>query len=215
MSKKPARRSRSAIARSVPPSRGTSDPSLELIYEFNDSFVAHLAEAARKHHSPPAGPEMMRAHWKLWVSLDAAARRRASRCPFLLADIEFRNKAWWQRARSNTRWRGEPAGAGRLFSCASATLLTRDALLVAWSISRQDIRLAVTLLPMSSEVARVVAQLGSAQLRHIAERHYPHLRPRWEQRAELWGRLLSAASRADHEALHEARLGAFQLAHLD
>ena len=196
------------------PPRWPGSPCLELMHEFNERFIAETAEVAREGDASTL-PDMVRIHRGLWVALDPRACRRASRCPFLLADIHFRNEAWWQRTQSDASWQSGPAGSARLFPRKRAVELMRDALIVAWCTARQDTRLAATLLAMSDGVARVVAKLGLRHLRLIPDHHHQHLRPRWDHLSSFWGRLLSAASRDDGEALHDLHLHAFQVAHAD
>jgi hypothetical protein len=189
-------------------------PCLELIHEFNERFIAETAEVARQSDASTL-PDTVRIHRDLWVALDPPACRQASRCPFLLADIHFRNEAWWQRAQSDASWQSGPDGSVHLFPRRRAVELMRDALIVAWCTARQDARLATALLAMSDEVARIVAKLGLRHLRLIPDHHHQHLRPRWDHLSTFWGRLLSAASRDDVEALHDLHLHAFQLADAD
>lgn len=197
---------------SVPPWNGT--PCLDLVHEFNEHFIEQVALAAQEDCERVL-PEMVRMHRDLWVSLDGPARRLASECPFLLADVHFRKATWWQRAQNDASWHGGQAVSVRLFSRKPAIELTRDALLVAWSTARQDTRLAAALLAMSDEVARIIAKLGLRHLQRIPENHHQHLRPRWQHLSSFWGRLLSAASRNDREALYDLHLHAFQLADAD
>ena len=189
-------------------------PCLELIHEFNERFIVETAEVVRETDAS-ALPEVVRIHRDLWVALDAPACRRASRCPFLLADIHFRNDVWWKRAQSDASWQSGPAGSVRLFPRKRAVELMRDALIVAWCAARQDTRLAVALLAMSEDVAGVIAKLGLRHLRLIPDHHHQHLRPRWDHLSSFWGRLLSTASRDDGEALHDLHLHAYQLADAD
>lgn len=214
MSKRARRPSKLAepLSLSVPPWAG--GPCLELVHEFNELFVEQMAEAAREGDER-ATPDMLGVHRDLWISLDGPARRRASQCPFLLAEIQFRNAGWWQRTQSDATWHGGPPGSVRLFLRKPAIELTRDALIVAWYTARQDTRLAVTFLAMSDEVARIIAKLGLRQLQHIADRSHQHLRPRWQHLSSFWGRLLSAATRDDREALYDLHLQAFQLSDAD
>lgn len=195
---------------SSPPWTGT--PFLELVHEFNELFIEQVAEIARGDDMLSA-PEMVRSHRELWAGLDARACRRASRCPFLLADIRFRNLTWWQRVQQHAAEHLEnPPSAAPLFPSKTAVEVTRDALIVAWSTARHDTRLAATLLAMSHEVARIVAQLGLGHLRHITDHYHHHLRPRWEHLSPFWGRLLTAARNDDRDALYVLHLQAFQLA---
>ena len=197
---------------SAPPWIGA--PCLELVREFNERLIEAVYETARESDRRRA-PEMVRTHRDLWVNLDPAARRRAGRFPFLLADIQFRNAAWWRRARNEASWQGCPPGSTHLFLRRRAVELTRDALIVAWITAQQDTRLAVTLLAMSKEVAGIVATLGLDHLRRIPDLHYWHLRPRWDHSDLFWGRLLSAASRGDRQALRGLHMHALQLADSD
>lgn len=211
MSKPPHKRSGLQAPLSIPAPRWPGEFHLELIHEFNELFIGQLAEVAREGDSR-ATPAWVRTHRNLWVNLDAAARRRASRCPFLLADIQFRNATWWRHAKNEATWQGDPPDPGRLFPSTPAVQLMEDALVVAWSTARQDARLAVALLAMSDEVADIVARLGLRERRRIAAQHHQHLRPRWEHLSSFWGPLLIAASRDDGEALYDLHLYAFQLA---
>jgi len=68
---------------------------------------------------------------------------------------------------------------------------------------------------MSDEVAHIVARLRLRQLWQIAAQCHPHLRPRWQHLSSFWGRLLSAATRDDREALYDLHLQAFQLSDAD
>lgn len=213
MPRRSRRRSKLEEPLSFDPPPWPGVPCLELVHEFNERFIGETAELVRESDAGTL-PEMIRMHRDLWVALDPPACRRASRCPFLLADIHFRDEAWWRRAQNDESWQSGPVGS-RLFARRRAVELMRDALTVAWCTARQDTRLAATLLAMSDGVARVVAKLGLHHLRLIPYRHHQQLRPRWDHMSSFWGRLLSAASRDDVEALHDLQLHAYQLADAD
>ena len=211
MPRRPRRHSRLEAPLSFVPQPWPGGPCLELVHEFNERFMVETAEVVRESDAS-ALPEMVRMHRDLWVTLDAAACRRASRCPFLLADINFRNEIWWQRAQSDTASQSGPVSSARLFPRKREIELMRDALIVAWFTARQDPRLAVALLAMSEAVVRIIATLGLRHLRLIPDHHHQHLRPRWDHLSSFWGRLLSAATRDDIDALHDLHLHAHQLA---
>lgn len=212
MSKRSTKKTHADAPRSTSSPPWTGTPFLELVHEFNERFIEQVAEMARSDDVLSA-PEMVRSHRELWAGLDARACRCVSRCPFLLADIRFRNLTWWQRIQQHAAGHPEsPPSAAPLFPAKPAIELTRDALIVAWSTARQDTHIAATLLAMSHEVARIVARLGLGQLRHITDHHHHHLRPRWEHLSSFWGRLLTAAHDDDGDALYALHLQAFQLA---
>ena len=214
MSRRSRRQSRLEAPLSFVPPPWPGGSCLELVHEFNERFVVETAEVVRESDASTL-PEVVRIHRDLWVALDAPACQRASQCPFLLADVHFRDEAWWQRAQRDASWQSGPAASARLFPRKLAVELMRDALIVAWCTARQDPRLASALLAMSDDVVRVVSKLGLRHLRLIPDHHHQHLRPRWDHLSSFWGRLLSAASRDDIEALHDLHLHAHQLADAD
>lgn len=214
MPRRSRRESRRDLPLSFVPPPWPGGPCLELVHEFNERFIGEIAEVAREGDASTL-TEMVRMHRDLLMTFDPPACRRASRCPFLLADIHFRDETWWQRAQSDDSWQSGSAVPVRLFPRKRAVELMRDALIVAWYTARQDPRLAATLLAMSDGVAGLIAKLGLSSLHLIPERHHQHLRPRWDHLSSFWGRLLSAASRDDIDALHDLHLHAFQVADAD
>ncbi len=105
MSRQSRRRSGCSTAPSISAPSWIGAPCLELVREFNERLIVAVSEAARESDRRRT-PEMVRMHRNPWVNLDSAARRRASRFPFLLADIRFPNAPWWRRARNEASGRG-------------------------------------------------------------------------------------------------------------
>jgi hypothetical protein len=64
---------------------------------------------------------------------------------------------------------------------------------------------------MSPAVASIFRALGPHDIEQIAAKHKHQLRLRWEEHPTFWRELLSAALRADDEALHEIHLYSLQL----
>jgi hypothetical protein len=184
------------------------------VHEFNGRLLELLAQAARSdvahRHS-----EIVREHRELWLALDPVARERASRCPFLLVELHFRNPDWWRWAREERSWRSRAPATPGLLPRKLAVEVMYDALVVVWHAARLDARVAAILFAMTAEVSGVVATLGLRHLRQMAEHHHRELRPRWEQLSTFWGRLLSAARSGDPETLFDLHLHGFQLLHAD
>ena len=185
-------------------------PCLELIYEFNERYLENLARAARSV-SAHALPEILRGHRAFWLTTDAQVRRRASRCPFILADFQFCNSSWWRKAQSGERLDFQDFQAG-VFPWIIAMDLARDVLTVAWYTARQDICLATILLGMPAEVAEIIGEFSLHDLWRIADQQHLWLRPRCENRQIFWDRLLSAAARDDGDALYDLHRIAFLVA---
>jgi hypothetical protein len=89
--------------------------------------------------------------------------------------------------------------------------LMRETLILAWSTASTDPPTAGLLFGMSSEVAAIFGALGPHDIEQIAAKHKHQLRLRWEEHPTFWRELLSAALRADDEALHEIHLYSLQL----
>lgn len=177
---------------SLPSSRWVGSPCLALVYEFNERFLTLLSQLADPDAGPPP-PDFVRMHQSTWQALDAAACQRASRCPFLLVDIHFRDTRWWHWASTEAAWRGrEPALPGLLPSKLAVEVL-HEALILAWHTAQWHQRAAGLLLGMSSEVCDIIARLGLRTLRLIAVHCHRHLCPRWEHLTSFWDRFLTTA----------------------
>lgn len=176
---------------------------MALVREFNEGFLELLSFSARLDGARPL-PEFVRAHRGSWLALDAAARARACQCPFLLADIHYRNAGWWQWATRGKEIRvPRTASPPGLFPPKLAIEVMYEALVLTWHTARVNPRVAATLLGMSSQVCEIVAALGLRGLRHLASHHHRSLRPRWEHLASFWEPLLSASCRENPESLHD------------
>jgi hypothetical protein len=147
----------------------------------------------------------------LWRSLNATARKRAARTPFLLVDVRFQDAEWWRLAK-NPR----PSSRSRLTLCEAfngktAGELMRETLMLAWSTVAFERGCASILFGMTPAVTGTIAELGPQDVERIAARHSRNLRPRWEDFPVFWGKLLAAARDGDEEALHEIHLHGTQL----
>jgi hypothetical protein len=138
-------------------------------------------------------------------------RRRAARQPFALVDMNFRDAEWWTAvAQDPTRtWKDRPwrnASPKR-----AAVQLTQATLMLAWHMTRADLEAASVVFGMSRDVATAIASLGLSDIETIADRQFRHMRPRWEQQAEIWRELLLAAHRDDANAMRDFVVHALQL----
>lgn len=193
----------------LPVPRWIGGSALELVQAFNDRYLECLGRSAQSTDARYV-PDFLRTHRRLWVEMGEDARRRASRCPFVLADLQFANADWWRRARSEPRIsRGEFGG---MFPWIINMELARDVLTVAWYTAREDLSLGTLLIGMSADVAEFLAKLSLHELWQFADRHHHSLRPRCENRSAFWGRLLRAAVRDDRATLHDLHWHAFLLA---
>jgi hypothetical protein len=197
----------------MPMPRWLGGTCLELVQAFNDRYLECLARTAQWADAPVL-PDIVRAHRRLWMALEGEARYRASRCPFVLADLQFGNAEWWSDAQHGRRSDRSERRDG-MFPWIINMEMARDALTVAWYTAREDICLGTLLIGMSAEVGGIVAKLSLHELWQFADRHHHCLRPRCENREAFWGRLLRAAVRDDRATLHDLHRHAFLLADAD
>ena len=190
-------------------SRWPGGPCLELIQAFNDRYLECLVRSAQ-WGDPRVLPDILCTHQRLWMALESDARKRASQCPFILADLQFGNSDWWKEARSGQRsGRGELGGG--IFPWIISMEIARDVLTIAWHTAREDICLGTLLIGMSVEVGEIVANFNLHELWQFADRHHDCVRPRHENQHAFWGRLLSAAARDDRATINDLHRHAFLL----
>ena len=142
---------------------------------------------------------------------DTAAIALAARYPFLLVDCRFSNVDWWRevcatptRTRSGTQWLTQ-------FPRKSAIALARATLVLAWHSTRTNRSLTAVTLGLSPAVADIISTLSLEGLQRIAEWQFRQVRPRWEERPEVWRQILGAAAGGVSGDSSELRLRGFQL----
>ena len=143
---------------------------------------------------------------ELWRLLDAAARRRAAACPYLLVDAGFADpQRWRQPAPLGVGDAGE-AAYGTFFTVAGTNEVARLVFTYAWHLARAHGAAARLLLGMSAPCAALIAHLSLRQIHSLAQTHPHWLRPRWPARVQVWRELLLAAASGEAPVLERARL---------
>lgn len=178
------------------------------LHEVNERCVETLVQSARGQQRD-ALPLVLQLRQEL-REVTPQVRARVAARSFLLVDMQFTNEEWWLRARERPgRPQPLPAWRGALPRSAGARL-ARLTLMLAWSTIRLDPN-AGCLLGMTREVVQVVGQLSTVDLFQIAESHFRHARPRWEDRPTVWRQLLRVAHSDDLRRLRDINLYGLQL----
>ena len=178
--------------------------TLDSLTELNELCLALLAEQSALRGGPAAG--LLQPLAALW-RLDAAARRRAAGCPYLLLDAGFADAV---------RWRTPAAGPqiadtglhpyACYFTVPAAAEVARLVFIFAWHLARSQPVAARLLLAMSAPCVTLIGSYTLRQMQALAETHIGWLRPRWPRRVQVWRELLLAAAAGDPPALERARL---------
>lgn len=185
--------------------------ALDALAELNEQCLELLCEqaaagAARSRPAPLGGLEA------LWSGLDTATRRRAARCPFLLADAGFTGgcRPPWLRERG-VQDRDRPPVSAAFFTVPRTVPVTRLVLAYAWHLARSESVAAQLFLGMSIRCVDSVAACTLRQIILVAESEPRLLRPRWPDRLEIWRELLAAARGGEPSAMERFRIRGLQL----
>lgn len=167
------------------------DPqALRPVVELNDLLLqALIADAA----SPRSMRRLSLSNHvgDLFAEFPAEARTRIAECPFALVDAGFDDADRWVRVKNGTY---VDAGKSRPpLPSAYGQRLAQMMLILAWSLARSNRDAAHVVLGMSQRCAAVVGDIGLSVLPSIAEQHAQLIRPRWEDRPDIWRQLLQLA----------------------
>ncbi len=177
------------------------------ISELNLRFLELFAGAASDAASCLRTPVVMelRAEWR---RLPRAGLQRLAACPYLLVDAAFAAPA---------RWRELAAGAVQDVARTPVDVslvgsdLVRRTLMFAWHLTRANPLAACIRLGMSQECIELIAARSLHQLEALADTQPAWVRPRWENRVEVWRQLLYAACDERSARLRQLQLRGLQL----
>jgi len=179
--------------------------TLDSLIELNELCLALLMEQSAVRAGPPGG--LLQQLAEQWSAIDAAARRRAAACPYLLLDAGFADPLRW-RSPGALPQVGD-ASAERYacyFTVPAAAEVARLVFIYAWHLARTQAPAALLLLGMAAPSAALIARYTLRQMQMLAESHLEWLRPRWPARVQVWRELLLAAAGGDTPALERAKL---------
>jgi hypothetical protein len=179
--------------------------TLGSLLELNELSLALLAEQASVRGA--AGNVLLRQVGELWRVLDAAARRRAAACPYLLLDAGFADPPRWRLPSApQVGDTGHGGGYNAFFTVPAAAELARLVFTYAWHLARSHSPAARLLLGMPAPSSVLIGHYTLCQIQALSQSHCGWLRPRWPARVQLWRELLLAAASGEVLALERARL---------
>ena len=184
--------------------------ALATLAELNEQCLELLcAQAAAPAHP---GPALLAQLEPLWSGLDADARRRAARCPFLLVDAGFTHAADLPWGMPITVCDREPPQArAAFFTVPRAIEVARLVLAYAWHLARSERAAARLFLGLPARCAERMAACSLRQAIEAAESEPGLLRPRWSDRLGVWRELLRAGASGESSAMDRFRTHGLQL----
>lgn len=197
--------------RAAPAPNGWSGlKAITKLHELNERCFAALAEIARTCDTPTARSAIYRES-ELWKRVDQRARERAGSCPVFLLNLNFESLDWWTRVGGDKRDAPPTPANPAVYDERQAKLLAQEVLMEAWQLGRTNPNAANLFFGMAHGVSAEIAELSSRLIDRVASDYAKCLRPRWEENAIFWKRLLEAVIGTDDEALFAVHLHCFQL----
>jgi hypothetical protein len=183
--------------------------AFDSLVELNGQCLELLADQAL---APLAqGNLLLRQVGEIWRTLDAAARRRAASCPYLLVDAGFSDPSRWRWLEGRHVSEGAPAPYASFFTVPRASAVVRQVFIYAWHLAQSKNTAAQLLLGMPTNCTHVISACTLPQIHELAERHPEWMRPRWPTKVKVWRELLLAAASGEVVALQNARMHGLQL----
>lgn len=179
---------------------------LEPVAELNTEILDALVGAPLRHPGNSAEASL---HWQ-WRALGEPARLRLARCPYLLVDAGFARPELWASLPRAGVHEGVPVSALPHHRRPLATPLLRRILVFGWHLARSNGLGARIALGMSPACVSVMASCRFADLEALAEQRPPWIRPRWDDRPEVWKAWLTAAAEESPYRLERLQLWGLQ-----
>lgn len=195
----------------TPPPNGWSGlRALARLKRLNAECIARLADVAQTEIDPIERSPIYR-EWELWKRVDKRACDRAARCPVLLLNLHFERFDWWKRACGGTVIVRHGTPQPLLSREGQSQSLLREILMEVWRLGRSLPNATTLLFGLAPGVCAEIANLSAMEVDRIAVDYARNLRPRWEENAVFWKKLLESAVDIDDETSFNVHLHCLQL----
>ena len=183
--------------------------ALQSLWELNEQCLELLIEQSGSDCA--IAPPLLGELHQLWSRLEATARRRAARCPYLLVDAGFAASQWDWHSMLQVADSAAPPRQKPFFTVPRVNSVAQQIYSVAWYLTRAHPAAVSLFLGMSAPCANVIRESTMRQIAQLAERDGAWIRPRWSSTPRLWRTMLEAAIGNDALALEKAQLQGVQL----
>lgn len=182
--------------------------TLESVKEVNEQVLA-LLRAQCRVAAPPS--PLIRDIGGLMLNLDVQSLQCAAGSAVLLADAGFADGRLWSEAILGAVNDRPPNPSLAFFTVDGAVTVMRLVVTHAWHLARSEPAAARLLLGMSGANLAIVGGCALGRLIQLAENCPQWLRPRWENRPNVWCDLLRTAGEGDSRARERLRVRGLQL----
>jgi hypothetical protein len=183
--------------------------ALEAVHDLNERCLTVLYRLALGHAGSVS--PLLAALGSQIRDLDPSKISHIARQPFLFVDFAFSKpkvlRELLARGPAPLRFPYPPG----VLPAADATAMARGTLILAQAVCRNHPAHAGLLLGMDPSLREPLGKLRLADMERLAEEHPQNLRVRWENRSDIWRRLLSATGSTDSTAHFQVRLYGMQL----
>lgn len=183
--------------------------TLEALTELNEQCLELLVEEATLPQA--ARFPLLHSLGELWARLDAPARQRAARCPYLIVDAGFADLRLWEWVGHRGIHDAPAPAAPAFFRGPRASAVLRLVLTYGWHLARSRPSAGRLLLGMPAPCAERIGACTLRQIESVSDRHSEWLQPRWPTRLAAWRELLQTAMEGEGAALDRARMRGLQL----
>ena len=113
------------------------------------------------------GHLLLRQMGEIWRTLDAAARRRAASCPYLLVDAGFSDPGRWQWLQGQHVQEPSPAPYASFFTVPRASAVARQVFMYAWHLAQAKDTSAQLLLGMPTHCTQMISSCTLPQIHEL------------------------------------------------
>lgn len=198
-----------------------SDPAAMLAGAWDNALLHHIADLnehflgllqrAQARPGAVARCTLLGALRAQWQQLDATRLRLLAECPYLLLDAGFALPECWQARAGAVVNEVAASGRGVMFEDPAGPELGRRALVLGWHLAQANPFAARIALGMSARCTGLVAASRLQDLEQLVSVRPDWMRPRWDDRPQVWRQLLQAAIEGPVSRLRLLQLRGLQL----
>jgi hypothetical protein len=186
------------------------DTLLGHIADLNEHFLG-LLQRAQARPGAVARCAVLGSFRAQWQQLNGTRLRLLAECPYLLLDAGFALPGCWGAQATAAVNEATAGGRGVMFDDPAGPELGRRALVLGWHLAQANPFAARIALGMSARCTGLVAACRLQDLEQLVSVRPDWMRPRWDDKPQVWQQLLQAAIEGPASRLRLLQLRGLQL----